>query len=43
MSLKIERQIQVRFPVECRRYFLITLFHIYCTPWQSVCIQLVWS
>jgi hypothetical protein len=38
MSLKIERQIRVRFPVECRRYFLIPLFHTYCTPWQSLSV-----
>jgi hypothetical protein len=35
MSLKIERQIWVRFPVECQRYFLITLFNRNCTPRQS--------
>ena len=44
MSLKIERQIRVRFPVECQSYVLITLCHIYCTPWQSLSVfMFMWS
>jgi hypothetical protein len=33
-----EGQIRVRFPVECRRYCIFTLFHRYCTTWQSLSV-----